>query len=153
LQAEGATALYDAIIFSLVQFEETGGRRKALVLLTDGDDYRSQFPRRRCIDYGRQLGVPVYIIALGGVQDPRRGFRRIDLEGITRATGGEVFNISDMSDLAGAYAGIEAELRSQYLITFATDRPLSDGEIEDLVVDVRGKGLTVRAVVGDRRVE
>jgi VWFA-related protein len=147
LRPEGFTALYDAIIFSLLQFEEATGR-KALVLLTDGDDYRSKYGPRRCIQYGRQLGVPVYIISLGALQSPRRGFRRIDLEGITEGTGGKVFYITDMEELSGAYAQINDELRSQYVLAFSTDHSLTDEEFSAIDVKVTDKELSVRTVVG-----
>jgi VWFA-related protein len=152
LRPEGFTALYDAIIFSLLQFEETSGR-KALVLLTDGDDYRSKYGPRRCIQYGRQLGVPVYIISLGAMQSPRRGFRRIDLEGITEGTGGKVFYISQMEELSAAYAQINNELRSQYVLAFATDHPLTDEEFSAVDVKVTDKELSVRTVVGGQSLD
>ena len=81
LTAEGFTALYDAVIFSMLQFERESGR-KALVVLTDGDDYKSRFGAKRCIEYGRELGVPVYIIALGGMFGERRDIKKLDLDSL-----------------------------------------------------------------------
>ncbi|MEE8277371.1 MAG: VWA domain-containing protein, partial [Thermoanaerobaculia bacterium] len=164
LRADGFTALYDAIIFSLLQFEEAAGR-KALVLLTDGDDYRSRFGPKRCIQYGRQLGVPVYIISLAAVRiarpwspsgpakAPARPLEKPWLEGLTDATGGRVFYISDMAQLSEAYARINEELRSQYVLAFSTERQLSQQELTRLRVQVPGKGLKVRTVVGGQRVD
>lgn len=152
LTADGFTALYDAIIFSMLQFEEVEGR-KALVLLTDGDDYRSRYGPRRCIDYGNRLGVPVYIISLAGIHSTRRNLRRIDLEGITEGTGGRVYYISDMRELNEAYASINNELRSQYILTFSTPRELIEEELRSLEIEVEGKGLAVRAVVGEQVLE
>ncbi|MDX1384682.1 MAG: VWA domain-containing protein, partial [Thermoanaerobaculia bacterium] len=149
LQPEGFTALYDAVIFGLLQLEETRGR-KALVLLTDGDDYRSEFGQGRCVEYARDTGVPVYIIGLAGIQDPRRGMRKVELEGLTEATGGRIFYIDEISKLAGAYAQINAELRSQYLLTFATERQLSPAELRSVRVKVEGRGLSVRHVAVGR---
>lgn len=147
LEADGFTALYDAVVFSMLQFEEAAGR-KALVLLTDGDDYRSRYGPRRCIQYGRRLGVPVYIISLAGIQNPRRNLRRIDLEGLTEGTGGRVFYISRPEELGDAYASINRELRSQYILTLATDRRLDEQELEELRVRVAREGLAVRVVIG-----
>ncbi len=152
MEAAGFTALYDAIVFSLLQFEDEGGRR-ALVMLSDGDDYRSTTSRLKCIQYGRDLGVPVYIIALGGIQNPYRGVRKIDLEGITEGTGGRIFYISEISQLEEAYASIEEELRSQYFLAVATNRELTDRELASIRVEVEGRGLEVRTVVGGRRID
>jgi Ca-activated chloride channel family protein len=151
-QPDGATAMYDAIIFSMLQFEERAGR-KALVLLTDGDDYKSRYGPRRCIQYGKRLGVPVYILSLAGIHNARRNLRRIDLEGITEGTGGQVFYIKELGELTDAYSQINQELRSQYIITFATDRELGEIELEEIKVEVEGKGLSVRGVVGGQRVQ
>ena len=171
LQADGFTALYDAIIFSMTHFEEEPGR-KALVLLTDGDDYRSRFGPKRCIQLGRQLGVPVYIISLAALRDlgpwspsgqpkapatptakPPAAVRRIVLEGITEATGGKIFYITATEQLSEAYARINQELRNQYVLAFATDRQLSQDELSKLRVEVPGRDVTVRTVVGGQRID
>ncbi len=149
LEADGYTALYDAIIFALLQLEEADGR-KALVLLSDGDDYRSKFSQNRCIEYGRDLGVPVYIIGLAGIHSGGRVFRKTNLEGITESTGGRIFYISEVEQLSSAYAQINAELRSQYLLTFSTERQLTTQELRSIKVKMKRKGLDVRAAVAGK---
>jgi VWFA-related protein len=147
LTAEGFTALYDAVIFSMLQFEREGGR-KALVVLTDGDDYRSKFGAKRCIEYGRELGVPVYIIALGGMFGERRDIKKLDLESLAGSTGGRVFYIDSSEKLGAAYDLIQQELRSQYLLAFNSPRPLTPDELAKIKVEVRSGNLRVRAVAG-----
>lgn len=141
----GYTALYDAILFALAEFEE-GGRRRALVLLTDGDDYKSRFGVNRCIRAARSLGVPVYIIGLG---DPSglRGFTRLGLEGVTEKTGGRLYFVQEVSALAGIYAEINEELRSQYMVTFYADPTAAEVRREDLQVKVDRRGVKARAVI------
>lgn len=157
LEAGGFTALYDAIVFAMLHFDDGPGRR-ALVVLTDGDDYRSQFSSRRCIDVGQQLGVAVYFIDLSGVgqtalgggwQWVRGGLPKLDLDGISAATGGRAYYITDLAELEGAYAEIDRELRSQYLLAFSSPRNLTAEELRSIEVRVEGhKGLKVRRVVG-----
>ncbi len=148
LRPDGTTALYDAVVFSMLQFEQVGGGRRALVVLSDGDDVDSHFGPRRCIEFGRKLGVPIYSLGLAGIEDPRRGRRKIDLEGISEATGGRVFYINQIEQLPEAYAQIQRELRSQYILAFATDRRLEPDEIDDLEVKVGRRGVEVRTVIG-----
>lgn len=145
LRADGYTTLYDSVIFSLLEFDEGRGR-KALVVLTDGDDQGSRFGPNRVIEYAEELGVPVYVI---GLQDPvnLRGLNRMELEAVTRETGGRLYFASGTDDLRQAYAEIEAELRSQYLLTFYVEEALSEEERRGIRVEVRGKGLSVRTVV------
>lgn len=150
LEPEGLTAVYDAIIFSMLQFEEAEGR-KALVLLTDGDDVQSRYGPRRCVQYGKQLGVPVYILSLAGIQNPRRALRKIDLESVTEGTGGGIFYITQMDQLDEAYAQINEELRSQYILSFSTERALKQDELRKIKVEVAGEELSVRTVVAGQQ--
>ncbi len=152
LTADGFTALYDATIFSMLQFEDARGR-KALVLLTDGDDYKSKYGPRRCVQYGKRLGVPVYVISLAGIQNRRRNARRPELEGLAEATGGQVFYINEMPELSEAYAHIDRELRSQYVLTFSTDRLLAEEELDAVAVEVDRKSVKVRAIVGGQQIQ
>lgn len=147
LRAGGATALYDSIVFSTVQLWDQPGRR-AVVLLTDGYDEGSHMPIRRVIQYSRLVGAPVYIVSLAGLYNERGSVRRTDLEAITDHTGGRVYYINDISKLAGAYDQINRELRSQYVLAFPTDHPLTEGELDEIAVKVDRKGVDVRTAVG-----
>lgn len=144
MRAEGFTAFYDSVVFSLLQFGTERGR-KALVVLTDGDDYRSRYSPSRAIQDARKAGVPVYVIGLGDSQQLQRVFKTSDLEAVTSKTGGKVFLITDPTQLGDAYDAIERELRSQYLLTFYTPAGRDPGEIE---VRVKKPGYKVRTVVG-----
>jgi hypothetical protein len=92
--------------------------------------------------------VPVYIVDLSGLQDPARAVPKLELEAVAAPTGGRVYVTTDVERLEAVYDEILSELRSQYLLAFSTDRPLSEEELTDLDVDVRGRGLRVRRVVG-----
>ena len=153
LQPGGFTATYDSILFSLLQLGDEPGR-KALVLLTDGEDYRSRFSPRRAIRDARTAGVPVYIIGLG-IGDERRMqrvYKNSDLNDVAAETGGRVFLVSELAQLGGAYAKIERELRSQYLLTFyPPEAPAPGAKPPAIEVKVRREGLEVRTVVGAAR--
>lgn len=150
LEAGGRTALYDSVVFSLLQFKDTHGRG-ALVLLTDGEDYGSRFGPKRCIDYGRELGIPIYVLSLAGLDGERRAVRKTDLESITDLTGGRIYYITDLAQLGAAYDQINAELRSQYVLAFATEQPLTPEELRSIRVKVDRKGVRVRTAVTAER--
>ncbi len=161
LQAGGATALYDSIVFSLVQLEEAsggGGRspdrsrgRRAVVLLTDGQDYGSRFRPRRVIGDARAQGTPVYVISMAGLYNERGSVRKPDLEAIAENTGGRTYYIGDASELPGAYAQINRELRTQYILAFGTERPLTERELGSIRLRVKRPGLEVRTAVEPSR--
>ncbi len=150
LVAGGATALYDSIVFSLAQIQETSGRR-ALVLLTDGFDQGSRFGTRRAIHDAKRLAVPVYVVSLAGLYNERGTVRRADLEAITGHTGGRIYYIRDAGELTGAYDEINRELRSQYVLAFGTGRFLTEEELDDVEVEVLRDGLEVRWTAGSSR--
>ena len=143
----GFTAIYDSILFALIQLGDDPGR-KALVLLTDGDDYQSRFSPKRAIQDARRSGVPVYIIALGDERQLQRTYKQSDLKDVTEKTGGRTFLVSDPSQLGAAYQQINEELRAQYLLSFATDHDLSEEDRAAIEVRAKRPGLVVRTVVG-----
>lgn len=154
IRADGSTALYDAMQFSLVHLASDQGRR-ALVVLTDGDDSGSQSGYRRTFRTARNTGVPIYVISMShGVGPSARSPRKLDLEGITEASGGRVYYVSGMEAVLSAYERIGEELRSQYMLGYTTDAPLSPREVQSLTVELRSgkeRNREVRMTVGRGR--
>jgi Ca-activated chloride channel family protein len=152
LRADGNTALFDSIVFAILHFEE-GEDRRAIVLLTDGDDYKSRFSARQAGLQARAAGVPVYLVSLAGLDWLTPAMKKDDLELIAKQTGGRVFYVSAAPELDAAYARIGDELRSQYVLAFATEKPLSESELSKLEVSVSRPGAAVRAVVSGRSIQ
>jgi VWFA-related protein len=145
LQADGWTSLHDAVVFSLYYFRGVRGRR-ALILLSDGDDTASQVPFREGLEYARRSGVVVYAIGLKNEALNLKARRK--LESLATETGGRVFFIDRAEELFGVYEEIEEELRSQYLLAFASDRPPQAGEFRNVEVKVKKSGLKARTISG-----
>lgn len=149
LHAGGATAMYDAVVFSMLQFEHHAGR-KALVVLTDGDDYESSFGPKYCADLAQRTGVPIYVIGLGQLDTLRRAFSKRDLRKVSEGTGGRLYFVESIAELDQAYAQIQAELRSQYTLTLYVDRDLDESERRSIKIELARPGLEARTVVGPR---
>ncbi len=147
LVANGNTSLYDAIITSLYYFRGVKGRR-ALVLLSDGEDTASTIPWSDSLEYARRSGVSIYTIGLniGRLQVGVRG----KLENLAQETGGRAFFINRAVELENVYGQIERELRSQYLLAYASDRPAeADGADTFRIVEVKVRGgLKARTASG-----
>ena len=153
LQADGMTALYDAMQFGLVELVRDQGRR-ALVILTDGDDFGSQSGYRKTFRTAGNTGVPIYVISMANDSLPGRGQRKHDLEAISRASGGRVYYVSNTETLLWAYGHISRELQSQYLLGYSTSAPLTQKEVQALRVELRSgndKNREVRITVGRGR--
>ncbi len=145
LDAEGETALYDTLIYSLHYFSGLKGKR-AIVVLTDGEDSVSRYSYEETIDFARRTGVAVYVIGLNlpsHKSDIRMKMRRLADE-----TGGELFLIDRASMLARIYEKIQHELRSQYLIAYQSSSAQPEETFREVEVEVTGKGLEAKTIRG-----
>jgi VWFA-related protein len=145
LKAHGATALYDAVILGLYQFRTLQGR-KALVVVTDGDDNRSHVEYETLLRYARSAGAPIYFIA---VNIPITDFKsRKVIHEIAKESGGEVFSIGNANKIGEVTRRIEEELRSQYVLAFRSDSTKPPGEYRAVAVAVNKPGITARTIRG-----
>ncbi len=157
LEPEGNTALYDAIVFGSLQFEGTRGRR-ALVVLTDGEAFGGQFGARDSAKHAIGQAAPVYVIDMSGVFGGT-GTPKLSLVGLAKTTGGWVHTVPAVDPMAQdyervrqsleeAYDRIQRELRSQYVLAFSTETPLTADELQRIDVKVKRPRVKVRRVVG-----
>ncbi len=145
LAATGSTALHDAVVTSLYYFRGVRGRR-ALVLLSDGEDTSSSLEFDQALEYAKRSGVAIYSIGLR-IGVTQIGVRR-KLEKLAEETGGRTFYIGEAADLRGVYGEIEEELRSQYLLAYS---PPSGGEkdvFHEIEVSVDHPGAKARTIKG-----
>jgi len=117
---DNQTALYDALTASclsgVMTERENFPVRRAIVLLSDGEDTDSYHTLQDAIRWAQRFEVAVYAIRMAGSPSTRRG--NSVLEELASATGGRVFFLSDDSQLATAFGQIEEELRLQYVLTY-----------------------------------
>ncbi len=145
LVANGSTSLHDAIVTSLYYYRGVRGRR-AMVLLSDGEDTSSSLEFPEALEYARRSGVSVFTIGLKiGKSDV--GIRR-KLENLAKETGGRTFYIKEATDLAKVYKDIERELRSQYLVAYNSDQQSEGGQYHEVEVKVRDGKLKARTIRG-----
>lgn len=145
LPAIGATALHDALVYSLYQYRGVRGRR-AMVLLSDGDDTASLVPWADVMTYAQRAGVSIYTIGLG--IGPGSLAIRDKLKDLAAETGGRTFFIEKAAELAGVYDQIERELRSQYLLAFSPDPPAVEGGRHEIEVRPRDRAHRARSARG-----
>jgi Ca-activated chloride channel family protein len=134
----GTTSLHDAII-AAIDAVHAGQGRRALVLLSDGDDRYSDASAGDALSRARGAEVLIYPVALG----PRRPPLFAELAALT---GGRSAHVRDARDLPQTLRSIAQELRQQYLLGYTPTRPLTEqGEWRGITVRVRKPGLRVRA--------
>ncbi|MFN2447723.1 MAG: VWA domain-containing protein [Vicinamibacterales bacterium] len=142
LDAWGTTALYDAIVQSIDLLANGHGRR-AIVLLSDGNDRYSRASARDVLERIRRSDVLVYPIALAD----RRSTLFAEMAALS---GGRSFQLRDPRHLEATLSTIAEDLRSQYLIGYAPARAWAPGEAEwrSITVRVSRPGARVRARAG-----
>lgn len=143
LRPWGSTSLHDAIIAAIDQLQPARGRR-ALIVLSDGDDRYSEARADAVLARARQSDVMIYPVALG---------RRMPVlfTHLATITGGRAFHERSTRRLPDTLRAIADELRRQYLLGYAPSRETGAGHRagtvswRDIDVRVNRPGVTVRA--------
>jgi Ca-activated chloride channel family protein len=135
----GTTGLHDAIIASVAAIQAANGRR-ALVLLSDGNDRYSKASATDALDRARRSDVMVYPVAIG--RDRPALFAEL-----ASLTGGRSFQPRDAAQLNTTMRTIANELRHQYLLGYTPSRPIVAGDEQWRAIGVRvtRSDVTVRA--------
>ncbi|MFN2531320.1 MAG: VWA domain-containing protein [Pyrinomonadaceae bacterium] len=132
---EGSTAIWEAIALTSdnVLSRTSSTRRRAIILLTDGQDTSSRLPRNVAIEQALQNEVTIYGIGIGD-DDP--GIDRNALRAVSELTGGRAFFPKKDADLKAAFAEIELELRSQYLLAYSSTNKRRDGSYRQVKIEI-----------------
>jgi Ca-activated chloride channel family protein len=151
----GATSLHDAIAQTAEQVAPREGRRRAVVVFTDGNDTSSKLTPEQVSGVASAIDVPVYIFGVVPSIDnptaetsavkPERSALSGGLSNLARWTGGHLFIASTPAERSNAARQIVDELRHQYLIAFESSGKPGWHPLE---VRARGKDLVVRARSG-----
>jgi len=123
--AKGATALYDAVYLGLAKVRAGQNPKKALLLITDGEDNHSRYSLGDIREFVRESDVQIYIIDLG------RSF----VSELAEMTGGHSYRGS-VDDLEDICTKIALELKSQYVLGYASTNTVKDGKFRKLRVRV-----------------
>jgi Ca-activated chloride channel family protein len=151
LRPGGGTALYDAIYFAcrdrLLQDQPRHKFRRAIIIVSDGDDNQSRVSRDQALEMAQKADVVIYGISTN--------ISRIDTDGdkvlnyLTSETGGQAFFPFKVQDLAQSFENIANELRRQYNIFYRPEPLKADGLYHAIDVKVKArKDLVVRARKG-----
>jgi VWFA-related protein len=150
LRAGGGTAMYDALYFAcrdkLLKQEQTGPLRRAIILLSDGDDNLSHVTREESIEMAQRAEVIVYTISTNVTGNRGKGDKI--LERIAEATGGRAFFPFQIRDVSDAFTSIQDELRSQYAMSYKPADFVADGRFRTIEILAQQKAFRVRTRKG-----
>jgi Ca-activated chloride channel homolog len=117
----GWTALFDAVYRGVDKMKESKNDKKALVLISDGEENSSRYSRKELFEFIKESDIPIYS---GGC---RNGL----LEYISKITGGRFLNAGD---LAYQLKLLHSELRSQYVLGYISSNTTRDGKFRKIKV-------------------
>jgi VWFA-related protein len=148
LRPGGGTAMYDAIYFScrdkLLKEPRSGPVRRAVIVLSDGDDNLSHVSREEAIEMAQRAEAIIYTISTNISGAKNKGDKV--LERLSEATGGRAFAPFRIQDVADAFTEIQDELRSQYLVSYTPPDLIADGHFRPVEISALSeKGLRVRS--------
>jgi Ca-activated chloride channel family protein len=151
LRPGGGTALYDAIYFAcrdkLSQDQPKHSFRRAMVILSDGDDNQSQVTRDQALEMAQKADVVIYAISTNITRIESDGDKV--LKYLASETGGQCFFPFKVEDLSQSFENIANELRHQYTLLYRPEPLKTDGTFQAISVKVRNrKDLVVRARKG-----
>ena len=137
------TAIWDAVVLSVREvLAKTPERtRRAIILLSDGDDYNSRLRIYQAVEYAVRHDTVVYSIGIRDRKFKPGEMRRDNLENISEQTGGRAFFPKRPADLSAAFAQIEQELRSQYLVSYTPTNRARDGSFRKLRIELANPAL------------
>jgi Ca-activated chloride channel family protein len=135
------SAVYDGIIQALHQFQGIKGRR-ALLVFTDGFDNSSHFSIRDVSRFARAAEVRIYLF------HAPPDARNVAIQLLPLDTGGGYYKVASPRYLPEFFRLIEAELRSQYVISYQTSREPGDRDCRKIKLELAVKGLRARTMRG-----
>jgi len=150
IKAGGGTAMWDSVYFAcrekLMKEPSTGAVRRAIILISDGEDNLSRVYRDEAIDMAQRAEVIIYTISTSLVERHTKGDD--DLRKLADATGGRAFFPVKLDDVVAAFSDIQEELRSQYSISYRPDQFVANGQFRPIQIMTDSKKYKVRAKKG-----
>lgn len=148
--SSGGTALYDALIAAANHLAKDGkNAKKALLIVTDGEDNSSTATLQRAVQRVQSLNGPI-VYSIGLLYNESGGETRKArkaLETLSEETGGTAFFPKSLDQVNAIAEEVAREIRQQYILGYDPTRPVADGgyrRIQVVAQTSRGEKLTVR---------
>jgi VWFA-related protein len=146
----GGTAFFDAVYYAcrdkLAKRKDSSPVRKAMIVLSDGDDNQSRVTLNEAVEMAQRAEVIIYTISTNLAPNSDRGDRV--LKELAEATGGRVFHPFKIDDVSNAFRDIQEELRAQYVLSYRPPNLVADGTYHPIEIQLAEKKYKVRARKG-----
>jgi VWFA-related protein len=139
----GYTGIWDAMWIAITSHlaKAPEGTRRAIILLSDGDDTSSKIKKQEVIDLAVKFDVVIYSIGIRDVDFPEGKLDSGALRKVSDRTGGRAFFPAKPAELPLAFSQIDQELRSQYLIAYSPTNKRRDGSYRLVKIEIINPAL------------
>jgi len=145
-QAGGRTAMYDAVYMGLDQIKGGTNEKKALILITDGEDNSSRYSITEVREFAKESDVQIYAVGEQG----ELGYGRSLIQNIVGLTGGRAYFPLSFNELDYYIELIHAELRNQYVLGYSPTNKIHDGKWRKIQVKLDPPAGLPRLIVHAR---
>jgi Ca-activated chloride channel family protein len=159
----GQTAIIDAVYLSVERLNESSTKqkdldrtRRAIVLVTDGEDRSSYYSETQLLELLKESDVQIFVVGFvkalsddkGFISKSPQGKAKAFLERLATSTGGKSYFPANASEMGTIAKDIASELRTQYSIGFIPSNDKKDGTYRNIRVNVNdGPGATKRIAI------
>ena len=151
-RAKGSTTLYDAVYLGLEKMKVGHNPKKALLLITDGEDTRSRYSLVDVRNAVKECDTQIYAIGIDDFFYTKGRSGRAVLEEMTEITGGKAYFPDSVYELEDICVKIALELKNQYVLGYSSTNPAKDGRWRKIKLKLnppRGlPALSVRSKTG-----
>lgn len=150
LEIGGGTSLYDAVYLACREKLDREAGRKAIILISDGEDTTSKTEFFQALVAAHQSDAVIYSISngSGGRFNLRGGGDPATLKKFSEETGGAVFFVDGKNDFRKIFDQIALELRSQYSLGYVSNHTARDGKYRRIRIIPRDPSFKIRARKG-----
>jgi VWFA-related protein len=147
LKAAGGTAMYDAIYMACDEKLIRENGRKAMIILSDGEDESSNATYQQALEMALRAESTIFAISVTkggffGVEGSKEG--DTVLKDLARETGGRVFFPFKLSELDDNFRKINQELRSQFSLGYYSTNTARDGSLRKIEIKAEERSLQLR---------
>ena len=143
------TAVFDAVLYACERLRsgaKESRMRRAMVLITDGDDNASHASLAEAIREAQQNDIMIYVVQVNGGIFGRHSPQRTGLQMLADETGGRLF-VADVT-YSPAFHQIEEELRFQYVLTYTPAEWQNDGRFRKITLHALRSGIRIHCRPG-----
>jgi len=147
-KASGMTALNDAIVKASELLSNRNEKRKAIIVLSDGEDTSSGKSADTALKSALKVGATIYSVDMSGADGSRRNQQAGVLRNFAEKTGGRFIASPGGTAMREAFENIVAELGTQYTLAYDPTNHTADGKWRSIELRVARKNLVIRTRKG-----